>query len=322
MAELYTYAVARIRAKETSMLNMRDLEQVLSAKDEKAALQILADKGFSGKGNPGSAEELLREEQEKTTEFLGELIGDLSVFNVFLYQEDFHNLKAAVKTVVSGIEREDVFSSGGTVDYKTILGAVRERDFSALGDMLAKPAEEAMNTLLKTRDGQLCDVITDKAALSAIYSAGKSSDNEMIRDYAELTVALSDIKIAARSCKMKKSAEFIRRALAECETLDADALSKAAAKSFDGLLEYLSLSPYANEASALKKSFSEFEKQCDNLIMEKVKKQKSNPFTLGPVAAYYLAKEAEIKAVRIVLSGVKNGLDENSVKERLRDLYV
>ena len=121
---------------------------------------------------------------------------------------------------------------------------------------------------------------------------------------------------------MKKSAEFIRRALAECETLDADALSKAAAKSFDDLLEYLSLSPYANEANALKKSFSEFEKQCDNLIMEKVKKQKSNPFTLGPVAAYYLAKEAEIKAVRIVLSGVKNGLDENSVKERLRDLYV
>lgn len=334
MAELYTYAVARIRAKEASMLDMADLEQVLSAKDEKTAISILADKGFSGRGDVLGAEQLLKEESEKTLEFLKEIMGDLSAFDVFLYKEDFHNLKAAIKSVVSGMFRKEVFVSSGTVDYNEIVDAVRERNFFALeglfkrkeqaevGKLFAKAAEEGMNVLLKTGDGQLCDVVVDKAALMAIYKAGAASENEMIKDYAELTVALCDIKTAARCCKMKKSFEFAKKALAPCKTIDCEQLAKAAAKGFDELCDYLGLTVYSKCADALKKSFSEFEKCCDNIIMEKIKKQKSNPFTLGPVAAYYLAKETELKAVRMVLSGVKNNLGENSVKERLMELYV
>ena len=321
MAEQYTYAVARIRAKENSLLSIQDLEQVLSAKSEKEAVLILADKGFDGDGNYSSPEALLTEETNKTKRLIEELLGDVSVFDVFLYPDDFHNLKAAIKADVTG-DRDGIFASGGSVDVDIIKNAIKLRDFSILPEMMRDVAEEAIDVLLKTGDGQKMDMIVDKACLEQIKKAGALSGNEMIKNYTELTVALSNIKIAARGAVMKKSADFIERALAKCDTIDSSSLSLAAAEGEEDLYEYLSRTPYEGAKEALKISFSEFEKWCDNVIMAEIKKQKANPFTIAPVAAYYLAREIEIKAVRIVLSGVINKLDENSVRERLRDLYV
>lgn len=321
MAEQYTYAVARIRAKENSLLSMQDLEQVLAAKTEKEAALILADKGFDGNGTYTTYEALLCEETNKTKRLMEELIGDMSVFDVFLYADDFHNLKAAVKSA-AGSKRDGIFVSGGSVDADIIKEALEMRSFNLLPEMMREPAQEALDVLIKTGDGQKADVIIDKACLTEIKKAGKAADNDMIKNYAELTVALADIKIAARGAVMKKSADFIRKALAECETIDVVSLSKAAEKGKEELFEYLLNTQYSGAAHSLKISFSEFEKWCDNLIMTEIKKQKSNPFTIAPIAAYYLAREIEIKAVRIVLSGVINKLNENSVRERLRDLYV
>ena len=42
-------------------------------------------------------------------------------------------------------------------------------------------------------------------------------------DYAESTVAVANIKIAVRSSKTGKSLEFMKRAMAPCDTLNVDA---------------------------------------------------------------------------------------------------
>ena len=187
---------------------------------------------------------------------------------------------------------------------------------------MAQAAEETVSTLAKTGDGQLADIIIDRAALEKIYESGQKSDNEILRNYSELFVALSDLKIAARGVKMKKSSDFFKKAFADCKTLDTERLSVAAAKGEDELFEYLSFTPYSECVEVIKKSYTDFEKWCDNKIMALMAQQKGNPFTIAPIAAYYYARETEMKAVRMVLSGVINKLDENLIKERLRDLYV
>lgn len=69
-------------------------------------------------------------------------------------------------------------------------------------------------------------------------------------------------------------------------------------------------------------SMSEFEKWTDNKIMDLIKSQKSNPFTVAPIFSYILAKQNELKAVQIILSGKKNTLPDELIRERIRDLYV
>lgn len=316
----YVYAVARIRTKELSLLSAQSVEQLMACKTYGDCMRLLADKGWESAD--GNAEKMLAAENGKTWELIGGMVEDMSVFDVFLYSNDFHNLKAAVKQVCTQNNMPDIYIKHGTVDPELILEAVKAHDFARLPEQMRAAGQEAFETLLHTHDGQLCDIIIDKAALDAIYNAGMHSDNEVIKKYAELTVASADIKIAARAAKTGKNIEFLNRALAECGTLDIKRLARAAVSGADSLLEYLAVTPYSGAAESIKKSLSAFERWCDNQIIDYIRPQKYNPFGIAPLAAYILARENEIKTVRIILSGKLNGFPDEFIRERLRDMYV
>ena len=143
-----------------------------------------------------------------------------------------------------------------------------------------------------------------------------------MQKYCELFVASADIKIAVRSAKTGKSIDFIRRAMAECDTLDAQKLAQAASLSYSDIIAYLSTTEYSSAVEAISTSMSAFEKWCDDHLTALLRSQKWEPFGFGPVVAYILARENEIKAVRLILSAKHNGIPEEIVKERLRKMYV
>lgn len=317
----YVYAVARIRSKELTLLDKQFFEQLLACKTYKDCLRLLTEKGWGRSGNE-TAEQLLVIEREKTWDMIRELVDDISVFNTFLYGNDYHNLKAAIKQAYRNEDIPDIYISGGTIAPEVLYKAVKEHDFSGLPEHMQKCAEEAYQVQFHTGDSQLCDIIIDRAALEAIYHTGKSSKNELLAEYAELKVAASDINIAVRSCKTGKRKEFLERALAACESLDTGKLMEAALSGEEGIHDYLANTAYSDAVQAIEESPSAFERWCDNLIMKHIRSQKYNPFTLSPLAAYILARENEMKSVRILLSGKLNDIPENSIRERLREMYV
>lgn len=318
----YTYAVARLRSKELLLFSSQTIEQLLAAKSYDECLRLLMDKGW-GTGDPTiGAEQLLAAEREKTWDLIGELVEDLSVFDVFLYANDYHNLKAAIKLVCTDASDQGIFISHGTIDPSLILSAVREKDFSLLPEKMREPAEQAYLALSHTHDGQLCDVILDRAALERIHAEKYATKSDLIALYAELTVASADIKTAVRCAITGKSAEFVRRALAPCDTLDVSSLATAAALSVDAICDCLASTDYSAAVTELRQSPSAFERWCDNLMMNRIRPQQFQVFGLGPLTAYILARENEIKSVRIILSGKLNELPEAAIRERVRDMYV
>lgn len=316
----YLYEVARIRTKELSLLSADFFEQLLSAPDYEACIRLLKEKGWEG--GRDDWEEMLAKEREKTWKLMEELVGDTSVFDVFLYGNDYSNLKAAVKSCRHRTELSNIYISQGTVPADTIRKALQENRFEDLPEAMREPAREAQRVLLQTGDGQLCDIIIDRAALEAIYRAGRESGNEFLKLYGELTVACADIKTAVRACRTGKSREFLERALAPCDSLNVRELADAAASGAEAVEKYLETTEYREGAGELKESLSAFERWCDNLLIRRIRPQLYNAFGLGPLAAYILARESEIKSVRIVLSGKKNHLPEESIRERVRETYV
>ncbi len=318
----YIYAVARIRAKELLCFGSPAMEQLMACKTYEECLRMLNEKGW-GDGSAGQTpESLLDGERNKTWEQLRELVEDMSVFDVFLYANDYHNLKAAIKENYAPSHGADIYSSNGTIDPAVFRQAADEHDFSVLPAGMRDAAEEAMSVLRETGDGQLCDIIIDKAALNAILQAGKASGDPLLAFYAEHTVATANIKTAVRCQKTGKSLDFIQRALAECDTLDVSLLAQAAVESFDAIIAYLNTTEYSGAAEALTQSASAFERWCDNRLIEKIRPQKYETSTIGPLAAWLLARENEIKTVRILLSGKRNGLSDDAIRERLREMYV
>ena len=284
----YTYAVARIRTKELSLFSAATIEQLLARKSYENCLQFLQEKGWGDSDTPLEAEKILTREREKTWEDIRELVKDMSVFGILDYPNVFHNLKAAIKEVCTEGHSANIFYKDTDPSAEEILEAVRNRDFASLPDFMADAAAEAFETLLHTRDGQLCDVIVDRAALDAIYQAGRAAKDEVIRAYAESAVAVAH----------------------------------AALSGPEAIRDYLAGTDYAEGAEALAVSPSAFERWCDNRIIYTIRPQKYNSFSVGPIVAYALARENEIKTVRIILSGKLNGLSDDSIRERVREMYV
>ena len=321
MQQDFTYAVSRIRFRETQLLSDSDLSALLSAKDIESVLRTLRDKGWGDNGDM-APEQLLALEEKKLWDFVNETVTERSTLDFLRAQNDFHNLKVAVKCITRDIKPDGMFLYNSVCDPDELYEKIKKREYGDIPEFLADTAQEAMTVLLQTSDGQLCDIIIDRACMEYVYKLGKQSDSDIIRLYCELFVVAADIKIAIRCANTKKKLDFIRRALAECDTLDVERLAQAACEGKDEVIAYLGTTEYRSAVEAIETSMSAFEKWCDDYMTNAMKPQKWEPFGIGPVVAYIIARQNEIKAVRMILSAKLNNLSENTIKERLRDMYV
>ncbi len=318
----YTYAVARIRALEVSLFSNAVIEQLLACRTAEEALRFVMEKGWGDPAGEADLDTVLKREEEKVWEVIRDVAPDMKVFDVLSYPKLYHNLKAAVKEVCTEKETPGIFYDDCDIPGREMLRIIENREFSRLPGNMGRVAEEALDTLLHTRDGQLCDVMIDKAALEAVCEAGKRSGEPIIENYADAMVAIADIKIAVRSRKTGKSGDFMRSAMAECRSVNAEQLIRAALSGEEEIARYLEGTSYAGGADALRESPSAFERWCDNRMTEMLKTQKYEAFSVGPLLGYLIARENEIKTVRIILTGKQNGFSDDAVRERIREMYV
>ncbi|MBR3146699.1 MAG: V-type ATPase subunit [Eubacterium sp.] len=325
MAEEYTYAVARIRALENSLLTGSVIDQLISCQNEEQCIHLLEEKGWGDTDTAGNGDAMLAREEEKIWGVVKDLHIDMKHFDVLSLPKEFQNLKAAVKEAAAGPAGADIYYEGMSMSGSELSEIIRNRDFDRLPDSMKSAASEAYDTLLHTGDGQLCDVIIDKACLEAVLDAGREAGRSgygVIRDYAESVVCIADIKTAVRSARTKKSQDFLMKALVDTESFSASYLAKAAAQGEDAVTEYLLTTDYRDAAESLSESPSAFERWCDDRMIESLQSQKYETFTIGPVIAYVIARQNEIKTVRLILTGKANGLPDESIRERVRQMYV
>ena len=336
----YIYGVARIRALESTLLTDEDIDDLVSAKDESSALQMLKDKGWGTNDSKETLSDIIKIEQDKTREVIDEIIDDEDDKEILMVEDEYHNLKTAIKKICTDAsvankyvyvalnpkevkdENDEHIKVIGNITIGELEDIIRNSEYDKLPKAMIEPAREAAEALIKSGDGQLCDVIIDKALLKKLVKIGQASDNSLIRDYADIKVGMANIKIAIRSALAGKDADFVYKATFPCNYVNVNELEAAVEDGIDAVMDYLKEIGHADLAEAATKSKSYFECVCDNKIIERIKSQKYETFTIGPILAYALARANEIKTVKIILSGKQNGFDEDFIKERVRMMYA
>lgn len=318
----YLFAVAAVRAREGKLLREADLSALISAPSYREAAVLLEGMGFEIDKDDTDFSRYLDKALSDTWEFLLSCTGGEPLLDTFVLKNDFHNLKAALKCEFAGRDAESLLLSPCTVPQSLVLEAVREREFDRLPPLMASAAKEAYAVITETGSGQAADVILDTAALNAIYESAKAKNSAILEKYATLYCDAADCKTAYRCIMAGKSEAFTEKALCGCGKLSKEAMVKAVFGGEDALLELLKLSGCADFVDSLRKGMSEFEKQCDNALLQCVKASAMTAFGIEPLAAYYLARETEIKCIRIILAAKQNGTPEATVRERMRTLYV
>lgn len=317
------FAVARTKALEISLFSNQDIADLVASKTFDSAINFLQEKGWGDVESGADVQKILKAETNKMWEEIHSMNMDMALFEPLSYQRLYHNLNAAIKDVVTEsvisdkIYYDDVEISGA--EMKRIIG---ERDFYALPEHMRKVAMEALEVMLHTKDGQLCDSIVDRGALEAMESAAIKTKNQFLIDYTKMVVAVTNIRIAIRAAKSGRTKEFLDRAIAETSAMNSSKLKQVAALGEDAVMEFLQTEGFTEAAEAVNESNSAFERWCDNKIISTIKSQKYVAETPGPVIAYLLARENEIKTVRIILTCKQNQVPEDQIKERVREMYV
>ncbi|NLK17900.1 MAG: V-type ATPase subunit [Clostridiales bacterium] len=315
----YAHAVAVIRANENKLLTRADLDALALAESYQAALQWLESKGWKIAG--ADPDRHLDERLNESWRLICEVAPDREVLSFLTVPNDFHNAKAALKSFFSGSEAR--FVSPYSVEpslFKETL--VDKEKLGLLPSYLAAALKKAHEALSQTMDGQLAEAILDAAALDTLRRKGEATGSVLIRGICEMTCAFADIKICFRAIMTKKGGDFLDIALCGTDSLPKRALMDAAQGGLDGLFELLRDGPYGDAAEKLKVSLAEYERFCDDRIIEYAKIAKLSSFGPEPLVAYFLARQSEVKNVRIILACKRSGMPLAAIRERERMLYV
>ena len=134
-----------------------------------------------------------------------------------------------------------------------------------------------------------------------------------------------DVLSSTGDPQLKKNLEFLGDVLVEGGDIDRSQISGAVTSG--SKLEPVFAGPLQEAAAlgdtaALGGSQTAFEKACDDAVNKLLQRSRMIPFGDGVLVSYAAARENDITAARIILSGRLSGVPTTSIRERLREAYV
>ncbi|NLE24821.1 MAG: V-type ATP synthase subunit C [Clostridiaceae bacterium] len=332
--EGYAYATARIRVRESRFLSLNRLERLFDITDSADAIKLLAEAGYSGE-NPNSGKEgtedvekLLSSELKKAYDFIEEIIPDPLVINLFKKRYDYLNAKLILKAEFLKIDVKETLSGMGTIEPAKLLKLMTDRKFENVSEIFSQAilaGEEAFN---KTGDPQLIDFILDNASYAEMMADAEKSEDPVLIKLINMLIDSANIRIFIRSKLLKKPVDFIRKAWIKSGSFKAEIFEEMVNEGPDKLFSVLKDIGYDKLATKLNMAvnnedgISEVEKILDDFITLYLKESKYDVMGVAPVMGYLFFKETEIKNARLIITGVKNKISRETIKERLRLGYA
>ena len=318
----YAYAVARIRANEGKLLTTAQVEALAALPSFEQAVAELHGCGWVETEQETDIAQIVFAQNLRLWQLLNESVPDREELKILTALNDFFNVKAALKCLLTDSDPAPLFEQPSSLDLQLLAQSVQKRAFDQLPAAFAAAAKQAYETALRTENGQSADVILDSAALRYLMAAARETKCALLRDILAFQCDSTNMKIALRCARTGKDLSFTESAVGDCAKLEKNLLCFSAVQGEGALLEYLLAGPYAEGASLLKDSAGAFEKWVDDRVMELARTAKYTFFGFEPICAYYFAKTAEIKTVRMILSAKQSGVSSAIIQERVRALYV
>ncbi len=141
---------------------------------------------------------------EETYQAVAGLIPQETLIDIFLYKNDYHNIKVLLKEEVSKVSGKKFLILGGTIPIETLRKNLRERNYAELPNISGEAVEEAISMYAKTRNGRYIDTILDKACFSTMEKAATKLGNTYISKYVHMLADITNLKTLYRVKKMDR----------------------------------------------------------------------------------------------------------------------
>lgn len=311
----FAFASGAIRAMENSLLPHSVFAALAQARGEELRRQLL-DRGFGGFETTMDPDLALKDRMQEVYDDLAAYLPDRGVLDFCLLPNDFHNLKAALKGLLLGGERQDLYLRPCTFDPALLWDLVSRRAWGELPETLRDAAREGYEILTQTGNGQQFDLALDRSCLENMQQAAAKA-GRFAASYAEQFALYADLRVALRLARQAPGEALVRSALAAVPGLDLPALQDAVAEGEDAVAAFITEHfdlPDPRELGA-----AGFEKALEDRLTERLARARDIPCGPEIPIAYYLARETERKNLCILVSCAAAGKNASQALERLRE---
>lgn len=334
----YTCAVGKIRALETRLIGKEKFFQMCDANSAEDAMELLSDTDYgpslSELKDIGDFENILKNELRNVIALISFFSNDPELTNVFRLRIDFNNLKLLLKIEhFPDVEDTTEFVNrhlmeGGLVPLERLKKLFKSGSIQELPVELSIAFRKIKEDLKENNDPQLIDIILDNEFFSLLKK--RVGENYLLEKYLQRSVDLLNIKNFLRVREKGKGKDFLEKMLLPGGRLD-EKLFLASIDDIDdreGSLssrlpaEYEGLVSQGIEYYQENNSWKELERLCDDYAMNALSEAKWIAFGIEPLIAYLLAKESEIKNIRMIIAGKLNRMPKELLRATLRESYV
>ena len=330
----YVFPSVLLRSKEVHLLKKADLEKVAEQPGVSEAMKVLAELGYgdgkeSKEGAAGvSYEKILSRSLQEAYELVFSILPEEPEMKLFLYPNDYHNAKVLLKAEALKTDPAPYIAETASIPPEKLEEAVRKREFAILSSYMKQAIADAAEIFAKTGDPQEIDIILDRACFSDMLAEAEKLGNDFVTGYVKLLIDILNMGAFIRLRKIGKSKNFFGKVFLSGGNIEEEFFKGNYEEGYGSVAEKLRHAGYYDvfaqgaEAAAESGSFATLEKIFDNLKIEFAKECKYKSFGLETAAAYLIAKETEVKNLRIILAGLGAGMSAAKIAERLRETYV
>lgn len=319
----------RLRVMEKELLKSENFIRASETETLEDALRSLSDtvynKYINKISSPTEYEYILKEELTRFYDELFDISPSKIPIRLITLKYFYHNLKVIIKEDIGKKDLKDLYMNIGDFDLKEYRDALVKGSKKNKYFELIQRVEEIYE---EKKDPQLIDIYLDNAYFTELLELAEESQVDLFIEYAKNLIDFTNIRTLLRAKKQEKDVEFLRQIIIEGGNVRKETyldLLNRELSSDTEVFKRLEIYKYIKEAlDSFKErgNLSDFEREMDNYFIDLIKDVRY--ITYGPevIFANVLAKEMEIKNLRIILVSKLNGLDSEFIREKLRDTYV
>jgi V/A-type H+-transporting ATPase subunit C len=322
----------RIKVLEKRLLAKSRLERMVEASDINEVIKILGETEYQYSIGlalaPSEYEKILSGEMKRVYRLMDELTGEPIISKLLSLKYDYHNLKVLLKEKYLGTDLGRLYISYGSGDFSSVKNAYLSENFEGIDGKIVEALKAATEDFELTRDPQQIDIIIDRYYFEHLLQLAKSTEIPLFEDYVKDTIDFTNMRTFIRVKKMDKDQNFLDQVILDGGNISKEKIYFALKSSLEEIMETFKDEKIGKALvkgiEAFKKTgnLNDYEKIMDNSLMKLHEPSKTTIFGPEPLFSYLYAKEAEIKALRIIMVSKMNHLSPETIRERLRDLYV
>ena len=319
----YAFATAKVRGLELTMIPRGTFVDMANAPSFAEAAELLAgtDYAIDASADAAQIEQMLMARRSEARELFTALMLDEEIIQFLRMREDFSNMRLVIRRVVTNKPLGLDYSNEGNVPAEEFGEIFEQENYERLPEDLQYAVEAAILGYYENKDIRRIDYELDRSEAQTRLKKALGLGNEFIISLVRIRIDLYNIRT------------MLRLKLAECQEetrfffpggfVDADKFKQGLEAGIETIPALFFATPYDEllEASIpylrRETSFLKLEKECEDYVNGFLKTTRSIAAGPQPVVAYFLMKEAEIRTVRMVLTGKKNGLNPKLILDRL-----